>query len=445
MGLEQRPIDQHLFDLVANAVKEGLERVRLLEAEKGYIGTYFEWPSISQFDNGLPRFSKNLMSGPTDYKDAFGRLLSPPQIRVDELKTFQSLLDYAESNARLKNYFKSTIEALEKEIFKDRVFSIPQYLIDRYIHTYKDALFSVEHLIPIYLPLEAGFLKDTLQADIVIPILFLKFDFNGMTLNDGASIEHMNDDFQLARISKRAFSPGVHDTVIGAATHALVLHTWKLLNKSYWEVLNTFSEVSAYPLQYIDNFFAAIRIATGVGTGYAQLLSRPIEWALRYTAHLPPLEGTSIRAYPTWFEEYYWNSPVPTLTNKDVMEIGRVFSKLLEIENNKLKIVIRRLNRCFLREIEEDSILDATIAMEALLSDDERQEMTHKLALRMAALSRLSKNNKQEPVEVFHAVKKIYRHRSAIVHGSTKPSKKREIALSDKKKVPSVTLAIEYL
>ena len=83
--------------------------------------------------------------------------------------------------------------------------------------------------------------------------------------------------------------------------------------------------------------------------------------------------------------------------------------------------------------------------MEALLSDDERQEMTHKLALRMAALLSLCKTGQQTPVEVFRAVKKIYRYRSAVVHGSAKTTDKHEIAVSDKEKIPTVTLAINYL
>jgi hypothetical protein len=71
--------------------------------------------------------------------------------------------------------------------------------------------------------------------------------------------------------------------------------------------------------------------------------------------------------------------------------------------------------------------------------------MTHKLALRMAALLSLSKSGEQTPVEVFRAVKQIYRYRSAVVHGSARTTDKREIAISDREKIPTVTLAINYL
>jgi|SRR5215204_829587 len=84
--------------------------------------------------------------------------------------------------------------------------------------------------------------------------------------------------------------------------------------------------------------------------------------------------------------------------------------------------------------------------MEALLlSEDERQEQTHKLALRTAALAKIYKGEIELPVEVFRRVKYIYGYRSSIVHGSSKPSKGREITLAGDEKIPTVVLALRYL
>ena len=130
---------------------------------------------------------------------------------------------------------------------------------------------------------------------------------------------------------------------------------------------------------------------------------------------------------------------------EDVTEVGRLHSKLLETKSNKLTLATQRLNRCFLRESEEDSILDATMAMEMLLSDDSRQEITHKLALRMAALSKLSTTSTQPPIEVYRAVKKIYAYRSAVIHGSTKIEDKRELKLGNQERISAVTVAVNYL
>ena len=444
MTEELRPVEPQLFQLAAAAVEEGLERVRQLKAENRYIGTYFGWHRLSQYDSGLPSLTESFMSGPTDHKDAFTGVAGPPLVDPDGLETFKALLSYATSHSRLRSYFSPPSRDFDEKLFKVEMYLLAEYLIDRYIHVCKDAPFSIERLLPIYLPLEAGIFADSLTVDVVVPILFLKFDFDSVPLGANAHVERMDDEFQLARAAKRAYEPGVHPSVLSAASHALILSGWELKNENYWEVSNTYSEVAAYPLHNIDMFFAALRTVAGADSGYAQLLLRPLNWAHDYTAHLPPVEGTSIRRYRGWFENFHWLRSVATMPEEEVTEAGRLYSKLIRAESNRLTIASQRLNYCFLRESEEDSVLDATIAMEVLLSDDSRQEMTHKLALRVAALSRFS-GSEQTPVEVYRAVKRIYAYRPAIVHGSTKTERNREIALSGQDKIPTVTAAINYL
>lgn len=73
------PTDLTLFTLAAKAVEDGISRVRKLKEDKKYIGTYFNFPEMYQFENGIPNFSTSFFSGPTDYKEAFG--LSSSQFR----------------------------------------------------------------------------------------------------------------------------------------------------------------------------------------------------------------------------------------------------------------------------------------------------------------------------------------------------------------------------
>jgi hypothetical protein len=457
--MEYKPADPYLFDLTAKAVADGLERVRQLIAEEKYIGTYFNFPKMYSFANGMPNFSQiPFADGPTDYKGAFGRKDDKP-IRLDLVPSFLALfnhIDRGESSSRLRAYFSAAavdipteevekVERHDQTIYQGMLDLFVSGIVDRYIHLHGNALFSVERFAPIYLSLESGIFKEALPIDIVVPILFLKFDFERVTLGSDVSIERMDKDFQLARFLKGSNSSEVKDTVMGAATHALVLHGWEFKNRRHYEAFNTYYVFSSYPLDRIESFFTALRIATGASTGYAQLLMRPLGWAHRYVAHLPPIEGISIRKYPVWFENNYWREPVPTFTERDASEIGVIFNKFTAIEDKRLALASRRLNLCLIRETEEDSILDATIAMEALLSDEDRQEMTHKLALRMAALSSLAEDSEKTPIEVYRAIKHIYSFRSAVVHGSTKASSKREIAISEKEKIPTVTAAINYL
>jgi hypothetical protein len=212
--------------------------------------------------------------------------------------------------------------------------------------------------------------------------------------------------------------------------------------KSYERLLN----IHAFPLETINNFFAAIRLVTGVHTGYSQVLLRPVNWAIHYKGNLPPVAGTSIRAYPSWFENYYWlENNIPEVNEASAKEIGNLYLKLLNIKENSIHIAVKRLNLCFLREDDEDYILDATIGLESLLSDDNRQEMTHKLAMRMGALAKLDSKSERNPVQVFHEIKKIYSYRSALVHGSSQSSKNKEIVRNDNSTMSTGALAVEYL
>jgi len=380
-------------------------------------------------------------------------------LRLDSIPSFVTLFNYIDHadtvpGSRVRDYFSSsetetqteTVTITESSLYRGLLDRLVTSMVDRYIHLHQDAPFTVEQFAAIYQPLESAVFNEVLPVEIVIPILFIKFSFDSVAIADNASIERMSADFQLARYKIGSNGMGINSTVLGAATHALVLKGWDLKNHRFYEALNAFHIASGYPTDQIDKFFTAVRVVTGASTGYAQLLLRPDGWAHDYEAHLPPVEGTSVRRYPIWFENHHWLTPqLPTLTTQQATEIGHVFSKLQASEDKRILIATQRLNSCLIRETEEDSILDATIAMEALLSDDERQEMTHKLALRMAALLSLYKTGQQTPVEVFRAVKQIYRYRSAVVHGSGKITDKHEIAISDKEKIPTVTLAINYL
>jgi hypothetical protein len=98
-----------------------------------------------------------------------------------------------------------------------------------------------------------------------------------------------------------------------------------------------------------------------------------------------------------------------------------------------------------LRAEEEDIIVDLIIALEMLLSDNEKREITHKLALRISSLLSHYQPDKYDAFTVFSNVKKIYSYRSSIVHGSHKTKQKKEIQIADNTTVPIVNLANDYL
>lgn len=449
-------IKMELYNLITAAVKEGLSLVSDLKKNNKHIGTYYNWPKMSQYDCGLPNFSEEFFTnGPIKYRNAFGG--SSSELDTDKIKSFQRLWDFIKDQATIKKRLLHPDMLIARkddqkfnehthDIVKIIVFGMPEDLIDRYIHIHNTFEFSTNDFDQIYNEYIASIFEDRLYIDICIPLLFLKFDFDHAVLGQSFKIEKMDDSFQLARAPIQAYGPSVHKSVLSCATHMLVLEDWFISNENQWQLSEIVSNVGAYPHENINNFFASLRIETGFDTGYAQLLMKPKGWAKDYKAHLPPLYGTSIRAYPNKFENYYWNKKdIPNLTLNVCNEICSIYAQLSKAKENEIRVAIKRLNQCFLREDQEDSIIDATIGLESLISDDDRQEMTHKLAMRIGALSKLSKNQSKNPYDVFQEIKKIYSYRSAVVHGSTKKQKKKEIKIGESQTVPASDLAIEYL
>ncbi len=451
MDASFQQIKTNFRTLLVAAVDEGLEHVAQVMSDSRWIGTYFQWPVMSKWESGLPSFRLSQFEGPKDYSMLFTG--PDPIIDADTLKSFQALVSYVKQEPFLQDRLLPVTVGQDRQgVIEDErlvrifVYQILEALIDRYIHTHARTTFDMTAFEVVYEPYARYLFEEQLLADIYVPILFLKFADDTITIDENTAIERMSDAFQLARAPLKAYGPGVHEAVMGAATHALVLRNWPVRNGNTWEFLQRLTEVSVYPLDDIDNFFAAVRIVTGFETGYAQLLVNPKGWAAHYKADLPPIEGTSRRAYPNRFENFYWlRKEVPEINKAGAQEIGRVFLKLLQIKGNSVQIAARRLNLCYLREHEEDYILDATIALEALFSDDERTEMTHKLALRVAALATISDVFRRPPKQVFREVKQIYGYRSAVVHGSKKTDRARDITVHHTQRVPAGTLAVEYL
>lgn len=444
MSEEQSPRDPTFYALAAAAVEDAVGRILRIKQEGKYISKHHTWPKISYWANGMPYFNELWISDcPEDYGSAFrkgtNQLLNP-----DELPTFQALFNYTPPQDKLPNHLKSedgTLIPLLKYQLPVSIFS----LIDRYLHIYGDAPLSAENFLPLYLPIETGLLADNLSVDVLVPIILLKFDLDFVDFGPNTAIIKLSEDFQLARALVSELDRSGHSRVSAAATHALVLARYELPNNNWIEVGSILSRATAFPLQDIDAFFSAVRIVTGYSTGYAQLLFVNSGWAHEYTAHLPSLAGDSTRRYPADFENDVQRS-VPKVTSEQATAIGQTFEKLRSsISNNQIRIASRRLNLCYLRETEEDAILDATIGLESLLVSGERTEITHKLALRMAALSSLTPNPESDPIKVFRDIKDIYAFRSGVAHGGGSPVKKREITIKTGQTIPTVKAAIDYL
>lgn len=86
-----------------------------------------------------------------------------------------------------------------------------------------------------------------------------------------------------------------------------------------------------------------------------------------------------------------------------------------------------------------------TTALEVLLCSGDSNEITHKLATRLAAIAALVPDGDSKVV-TFRNVKRIYNFRSAVVHGEIKKARKtKEIRISETQTIPTVGIATAYL
>ncbi len=434
-------------ELFLKAFKEGLSLVREAKDSGKYIGTHFDFPTLTYGSNGLPQLSSTTGSGPVDYSGCFSSFSGKPLVNEDEVESFNELVQYVRSRELLLKRFSLAVEPpLEIEIDKIQILSDVKNSIDRYIHRFNLFEFEAQSAEAVIDPVLSYIFDEQLSIDICVPILFLDFGINEHELAHGISIERISDEEHLARYKVSSYNTSAHKSVIHAATHALVLKDWYVPNTERMWDFNILSNVRAYPLDVIDRFFGAIRICSTSKTGYGQIYSVSKVWENHCKADLPCIQGVTVRAYPSDFEDYYWNiDHVPSVSSDQLDQLTEVFKRLSEAPENSISLSLKRLNRCLVRDDEEDAVLDATIALEALLSDDGKQEMTHKLAMRVGALAGFDSLFSRSAAEAFRDIKSIYGYRSAIVHGSKNLAKSRMVKIDDQTHEPAYNLSIDYV
>jgi hypothetical protein len=223
------PQDPRLFELFCGAIETGLEYVRRAETGTTYIGSHNNWPELMWHDNGLPYIS-NTSDGPKDYGDAirdqffslhgFGSDEPFPEYRKEQ--NFLALVEYTKSQQRLNEYLQ-----YEKphDVGTTHLHFILAGLIDRYVHVNKSTTLDRGKLLPDYLQIENCLLKTTLPVIVMVPILFLKFEFERFSIDESISIEQLSDELQLARGYHGPFGNEGDVLIESAATHGLFMAT----------------------------------------------------------------------------------------------------------------------------------------------------------------------------------------------------------------------------
>jgi len=456
MQSERHPIDPLMFQLSCALVREGLAFIERLQEKNYSIEPYKNWPGIT-WSEGMPEFTFGTSEPPTDYKDAFSSLrtlfLIGAERRQDRLFEFEKFKEFRDLRAHLRsNEFPKHVFPPEfpEGLVDSAVKTFIETALDRFIHLAKTISFDEDRFLPVYLPLEAGFLWADLPIEIHVPILRLTTAPDVVDFEGGIAVTRMSEEIQLARAYRDHNTHDVNEYLLHQASHALVLKDHSLPNGDYRQRYWGYT-LSAESVEIVDAFFACLRVVTGLETGYAQILFVPLGWAHDYQGDLASLQGLTVCKYPPSVNPVstFYGEEIPWVPDDQVNAVRELLNHVLAATNRdggkRLKLAIKRLNSCYMREDPDDAILDATIGLELLTSDGDSQEVTHKLALRLAALSTLVPECEATPAEVFRDVKKrIYPYRSAVVHGDDRRISKLARASDDGPKT-ALRLAIQYL
>ncbi len=421
-------LHRQLVEHFAAALDETVAAIRKELAEgKRPIGKGNE-PRISYHDNGMPHLSDGSYfdhRGPLQYVDLLKRAtdttnpLFEPKFEQGRFSCVDALVDFIESNPNCAKSYQQINNTPEVSLTRILVELQLVHALNRFFQRYGDIAFAIDKHKPLLDPIFRGFFNERLDVTTVIPIALVKFDFARIRLAQDAYIFRMSEDLQKKRWSVKAYGANGHDGVVSAATHAFAITGWSWLNQPWFQMVQNLGAYTPALRDKVEELFAALRLVTGVSTGYAQELRLARGWTHLHTDQPPEVHAAGARRYPEEFDNFAWlRDDIPTISGDHMREIALVLGKMRSIENDRLVLALRRMNGALIRGEVADAILDATIALEILLSDGDSQSISYKLQMRAAALANLDTKGTGQAIR--DDIKEIYDARSRIVHGGVR-------------------------
>ena len=439
-----------LYGLLKTAFIEMQELVRSSKENHKIIFSQHDFPKLNSVkENGMPSLSTYFFAdGPKDFSSLF-KSNDEYHYYYRDLESFKAVLDYFNEN---KDAFKEHLyfRALDKNVpLYQHIFAYDLLeAFDSYMHSIDSDEFCESTFREVLFRLFFRFFEDNLPVSICIPILLTRFQGDEFIVSEGVRIRKLSDKELLSIYSKGGYSDTYELLLISSATHVLELQNYSSENAPVFSP-RAWDYIESYPVELVDKWFAAYRIITGNPTGYGQLLAFPINWGVR-NGNLIDVHGVKIQKYPHAFINQRLDAaPTPIVSKNDLDTVGMLFRSLVESKANSLDIAVKRLNMAYLRDVDEDSIIDLMIGIEALVvGKDEFGEISYKVSTRTAfILSTLSAYPYTIRETVDH-VKKMYRFRSKVVHGETIPEPLKIIKLQEDSSISTVNLArtvLEFL
>ena len=422
-----------LLGLYKAAIDEMLAAVRVKLAA-GVKPPRSKQPELSTPDNGLPLISDPPLfggNGPLDHAAMF----EPPygddaarrrgRFPAEDFPRLSALIEFVRANGDVSPAYpdRAADELLPIEIR----FQV-ESAVNLHLLRHGPVDWNAKSDRAILEPLLRGLFNPRLSLAIVVPIAMTRFSFDRVRLAPDMFIVRMADGLNRARWKMKAYGTSGHDSVLGAASHALVITGWGAENRQHLFLARGLSGFGTEARDLIDSVFAMLRLETGIATGYAQMLWLARGWRTRHHFADPEVFAVGARRYPDTFDDYGWLSDAIPIVDR--AQIGRVAASLAEVrraQDPRLALALRRLNGAMTRDEPADAILDATIGLELLLGDADNQAISWKLRMRAAALIGLD-GDRAAMAQISSDVDRVYGLRSTIVHGSNRRKVKADAA-----------------
>ncbi len=440
-----------LYGLIKDAFVVMQDLVNTSKEKNKYIFHHFEYPKLYEArENGMPSLSVYYgLDGPKDYASLFKSANDDEHFYYyKQIPEFQKLLDFFVNNISFfaqHPYFED-INQSNSPTTSFFAYDI-LHAFDTYMHRNKSHEFQEEIFKNVVYELYNRFFLEDLPISICVPILLVRFENDEEIVSDNIQIRKLTDRELLSLYKVGGYSDAYELLLVSCATHVLELKNYSLRNTpihspAAWEY------VEAYPVEIIDKWFAAFRIITHHETGYGQILAFPVEWGNR-EGNLVDIHGVKVHKFPNIFvKERKDIHPTPLVNTAELEKINRLFDFFIKNNANSLSIALRRLNTSYLRETEEDTILDLMIGIESLVTKDDHGEIVYKVSTRTALILSTLSQYPYSITETKKAMNTIYGFRSKVVHGASNLERSRIVKMREDISVYSVDLArsiLEYL
>lgn len=425
-SIDPAKIDQ-LKTLYDTALEEVINRI-IDDIENGKTPVRSRLPEVSIRDNGMPSiYDKPILggNGPLEYSSVLEPNSSDDAARrqgkfpIARFPALAGLHDFvlAETDIGMLYMAKPVADFL-KIIINLSVEGAANTHFQKYRSRPSDKRTRAVVLRPLF----EGLTAEWLATPVVIPIALTRFDFARVHLTEDALVIKMSEGLQRARWEDKARASNGHDSVLAAATHALVLKNWRIKNGPKLSLGQELSRPVPEITAQVDSFFAALRLELGIDTGYAQEIRLCKGWRAYHGLGAPAVHAVGARRYPPHFDDYGWmRDDLPLVDRAGIGRVAQTWTALRNLDVPRLNLALRRLNAAMTRDDPADTILDAIIALEVLLGDRDSQSISWKLRMRAAAVVGID-GDKSKMEEMRTAIKRAYEARSAIVHGGKKQS-----------------------